>query len=86
MRGATPPLRGCRKAVSSGESQSFSHRVKSIQQIDAGQITLLIVVVVQSLSCVNNTQWVALCNPMDCSTLGFLVLHYLPELAQIHVH
>ena len=27
-----------------------------------------------------------LCNPVDCSTLGFPVLHYLPELAQIHVH
>ena len=27
-----------------------------------------------------------LCNPMDCSTPGFPVLHYLVELAQIHVH
>ena len=27
-----------------------------------------------------------LCNPMDCSTPGFPVLHYLPELAQTHVH
>ena len=27
-----------------------------------------------------------LCNSMDCSTLGFPVLHYLLELAQIHVH
>ena len=26
------------------------------------------------------------CNPMDCSTPGFPVLHYLPELAQTHVH
>ena len=25
-----------------------------------------------------------LCNPMDCSTLGFLVLHYLLQFAQIH--
>ena len=24
--------------------------------------------------------------PMDCSALGFPVLHYLPELAQTHVH
>ena len=23
---------------------------------------------------------------MDCSTSGFCVLHYLPELAQTHVH
>ena len=27
-----------------------------------------------------------LCNPMDCSTSGFSVLRYLPELAQTHVH
>ena len=27
-----------------------------------------------------------LCNPMDCSTPVFPVLHYLSELAQIHVH
>ena len=26
------------------------------------------------------------CDPMDCSTPGFPVLHYLPEPAQIHVH
>ena len=28
----------------------------------------------------------ALCNPMNCSTTGLLVLHYLPEFAQTHVH
>ena len=38
------------------------------------------VVVVQSLS------HFQLCNPMDCSTPGFPVLHYLPEFAQTHVH
>ena len=27
-----------------------------------------------------------LCNPMDCRTSGFPVFHYLPELAQTHVH
>ena len=27
-----------------------------------------------------------LCNAVDCSTPGFPVLHYLPELAQTHVH
>ena len=31
-------------------------------------------------SCLN------LCDPMDCSTPGFLVLHYLPKFAQTHVH
>ena len=28
----------------------------------------------------------SLYDPMDCSTPGFPVLHYLPELAQTHVH
>ena len=27
-----------------------------------------------------------LCDPMDCSTPGLPVLHYLPESAQTHVH
>ena len=35
--------------------------------------------------------WVAklcltLCNPMDCSTPGFPILHYLPEFAETHIH
>ena len=34
-------------------------------------------VVVQLLSCVR------LCNPMDCSTLGFLVLYHLPKFAPL---
>ena len=37
-------------------------------------------VVVQLLS------HVTLCDPMDCSTPGFFVLHYLSEFAQTHVH
>ena len=31
------------------------------------------------------TQCVWLCNPMDCSTPGFLVYHHLSEFAQTHV-
>ena len=27
-----------------------------------------------------------LCKPMDCSTLGFPVLHHLLQFAQVHVH
>ena len=38
------------------------------------------IVVVQLL----NGFW--LCDPMNYSTPGFLVLHYLPEFAQTHVH
>ena len=28
----------------------------------------------------------SLCDPMDCGTPGFPVLHYLPEFSQTHVH
>ena len=38
-------------------------------------------VLVLSFSCV----WIFV-TPMDCSTLGFPALHYLPEFAQTHVH
>ena len=27
-----------------------------------------------------------LCDPMDCNTPGFPILHYLPECAQTHIH
>ena len=42
-------------------------------------VSLVVMVIVQSPSCVR------LCDPMDCSTPGFPVLH-LPEFAQAHVH
>ena len=42
-------------------------------------------------ACILNVAFVqllclTLCHPMDCSTPGFPVLHYLPEFAQTHVH
>ena len=37
-------------------------------------------------SCSVTQMYPTLCNPMDYSTPGFLVLHHLPELAQTHVH
>ena len=42
--------------------------------------SLLFVFIIQLLGCV----W--LCDPMDCSSPGFPVLHHLPEFAQTHVH
>ena len=37
--------------------------------------------------CCSVCKWcLALCNPMNCTTLGFPVLHCLLELAQTHVH
>ena len=39
------------------------------------------------LCCCSVTQSCStLCNPMDCSMLGFPVLHYLLEFVQTHVH
>ena len=37
------------------------------------------IVAVQSLSCIQ------LCHPIDCSMLGFPVLHCLPQFVQTHV-
>ena len=56
--------------------QKKSHPAK----IRPGPIQDLVAIVVQSLSRV----W--LCDPVDCSTPSFPVLHYLLEFAQIHVH
>ncbi|CAI9153993.1 unnamed protein product [Rangifer tarandus platyrhynchus] len=36
--------------------------------------------------CLVTQPCLTLCNSMDCSTLGFHVLHHLPEFAQTHVH
>ena len=37
-------------------------------------------------SCSVTQSYPTLCDPMDCSTPGFLVFHCLPEFAQAHVH
>ena len=39
-----------------------------------------------TLLCSVTQSCLTLCKPMGCSTPGFPVLHYLPELVQIHVH
>ena len=36
--------------------------------------------------CLVTKSCTTLCNPMDCSTPGFPVLHYVPEFTQTHVH
>ena len=47
---------------------------------DRSPTLMIVVIVVKPLS------HVQLCKPMDCSTPGFPVLHYLPEFAQTHAH
>ena len=53
---------------------------KSRRRLEKNGNNFISVVVVQSLSHV----W--LCDPTDCSTLGFPVHHQLLEFAQTHVH
>ena len=55
-----------------GEQKAHSYGVKNAGEQRG--------VVVQSLS------HVRLYDPMDCSTPGLPVVHYLPEFAQTHVH
>ena len=49
-------------------------------QSSKDRLSCMVVTVVQPLSCVR------LCDPMDCSTPGFPVLHRLLEFAQTHIH
>ena len=51
---------------------------------ETGYLPLWSVVVVYCYSAANSC--LTLCNPMNCSTPGFPVLHYLLEFAQTHVH
>ena len=39
-----------------------------------------------SISCLAAQSFLTLGDPMDCSTSGFPVLHYLSQFAQTHVH
>ena len=39
-----------------------------------------------SYCCSVTQSCLTLCDPMDCSTAGFSVLHHFPELAQTHIH
>ena len=52
----------------------------SIGEVRASPCSLLIICSSVSKLCPT------LCDNMDCSTPSFLVLHYLPEFAQAHVH
>ena len=39
-----------------------------------------------NLSVVQSLRHIRLCDPMNCSTPGLPVPHYLPEFARVHVH
>jgi len=47
---------------------------------------VLISSVIQLCCCSVSQSCLTLCDPMDCSTPGLLVPHYLPEFAQVQFH
>ena len=49
-------------------------------------IWTLLTLVIHKSYCSVSLSRPTLCGPMDCSTPGSPVLHFLPEFAQIHVH
>ena len=50
------------------------------------QLSLLLSCNRTVICCSIAKSYLTLCNPMDCRTPGFPVLHYLLEFAQTHVH
>ena len=56
----------------------FSHPNGPIQAADSNDSCCCCCSVAQSCPTV--------CDPMDCSTLGFPIPHYLPDFVQTHVH
>ena len=67
-------------ASEAGKKQHNRKQLKGCQRSWCGTYT-------QWNTCCSVTQlYLTLCDPMDCSTPGFPVLHHLLELAQTHVH
>ena len=62
-------------------SYSYISFIKHVEHCIDIECICTMIAVVQSLSCVQ--LFVTL---MDCRTTGFPVLHYLPEVAQTHIH
>ena len=56
-------------------------------EINAIQTSLLgLPLLWKGCCCLVTQSCLTLCDPMNCSTPGFPVLYYLPEVAQAHVH
>ena len=58
------------------------HLVPQLFQAPDGLLKLLLTPQFSSVA----QSCLTLCDPMDCSTPGFLVHHHLPEFTQSHVH
>ena len=57
----------------------------TFNSLDTASLTSLNVLII-ICCCWVSKLYLTVCNPMDYSTPGFPVLHYLREFAQIHVH
>ena len=49
-------------------------------------IIVIIIIIAVIVHCLVTKSCLTLCDPMNCSTLGFPTLHCLSEFAQTHVH
>ena len=72
--------------IARGWIQSLVREPGFCKQLDAVSVCVCVCVCVCISCCSIAQSCPTLCNPMDCSTAGFPVLHYLLELAQTHVH
>ena len=83
---STPPSKSCSKSLS-GEHPSFGRSDKPLRGLPVHFRPQPPKLDLWFYACYSVTQsCFTLCYPMDCSTPGFPVFHYLPELAQTHVH
>ena len=74
------------KRLSSSSSNRFLQELKWYQH--AKGLVQSKNSVIASTYCCCSVTWscLILCNPMDCSTAGLPVPHYLPKFVQVHVH
>ena len=65
--------------------KSVTNEINTLVPLKGG-INLSVIMKSMSASCSVAQSHPTLWNPMDCSTPGFPVPHYLLKLAQTHVH
>ena len=63
----------------------YSHKLYSLDRIE-GRLQAYLQICGGGVHCSIAKSCLTACDPTDCGTLGFPVLHYLLEFAQTHVH
>ena len=69
-----------------GGLQSMRSQKSQTRLIDSPAAAVCVYGSTSCRSCSGIQLCLTLCDPVDCSTPGFPVLHHLPELAQTHIH